>query len=154
MPRPTQQSTTRRRYERVISNILPFRATKPKSNASATFSQVYSTPFLVDEFIVVRDDPTGPIYIATVLEVSQKSVHEHYYYYGTTGIILAETVFKPCWHEPESSDIVLSWDCPSSPDKHPPYFIGYHGEIDLKDINTALMARQLEFTKLVLAEKD
>ncbi len=103
--------TTRCRYERVISNILPFRATKAKSNADATFSQVYSEPFLVDEFIAIRDDPTGPIYTATtVLEVSPTSIRVHYY--GTTGIVLAEAIFKPCWHEPESSDIVLSWDCP------------------------------------------
>jgi hypothetical protein len=139
--------TTRRRYERVVSNILPFRATKAKSNANATFSQVYSEPFLVDEFIAVRDDPTGPIYLATVLEVSQTSIRVHYY--GTTGIVLADAVFKPCWHAPDSSEIVLSWDCPSSPDdKHPTYFIDYHGEIDLQDINTVLVARQLAFTKL------
>ncbi len=137
--------TTRRRYERVISNILPFRATKAKPNANATFSQVYSEPFLVDEFIAVRDDPTGPMYIAMVLEVSQTTIRVHYY--GTTGIVLADVIFKPCWHEPDSSDIVLSWDCPSSPDKYPSYFIDYHGEMDLKDINTVLVARQIEFTK-------
>jgi hypothetical protein len=68
------------------------------------------------------------------------------HYYGTTGIVLAEAVFKPCWHKPDTADIVLSWDCPSS-DKHPPYFIDYHGEIDLQDIKTVLVARQLSFTK-------
>jgi hypothetical protein len=81
-----------------------------------------------------------------VLEVGQTSIRVHYY--GTTGIVLAEAVFKPSWHAPDGSDIVLSWDCPSSPDKYPPYFIDYHGEIDLQDINTVLVARQLAFTKL------
>jgi hypothetical protein len=135
---------THRRYERVLSNILPFRATKAKTNANAAYSQVYSEPFLVDEFIAVRDEPLGPFYVALVLEVSPTSIRVHYY--GTTGIVLAEAVFKPCWHAPDSSDIVLSWDCPSS-DKHPPYFIDYHGELDLQDISTVLVARQLSFTK-------
>jgi hypothetical protein len=53
--------TTKRRYERVISNILPFRSVK--TNANAKFNEVYSHPFLVGEFLAVRDDPTGPIYI-------------------------------------------------------------------------------------------
>ncbi len=130
--------TTHRRYERVMSNILPFRATKAKTNANATYSQVYSQPFLVDEFIAVRDDPTGPIYIAVVLEVSQTTVRVHYY--GTTGIVLADAIFKPCWHEPDSATIVLSWD-------RPPALIDYNGEMDLKDITTVFVARQIDFTK-------
>jgi hypothetical protein len=62
------------------------------------------------------------------------------HYYGTTGILLAEAIFKPCWHQPDSADIGLSWD-------RPPSLIDYHGEMDLQDITTVLVARQIEFTK-------
>jgi hypothetical protein len=62
--------TTKRRYELVISNILPFRAVRAKSNANAQFNEIYSSPFVVDEFIAIRDEPRGPFYVALVEEVA------------------------------------------------------------------------------------
>jgi hypothetical protein len=44
-------------------------------------------PFAVGEFIAIRDDPTGPFYVASVELVTAKSVTLHYY--GTTGMVLA-----------------------------------------------------------------
>jgi hypothetical protein len=139
--------TTKRRYERVVANMLPYRATKAKTNASsAQFSEVYSHPFLVNEYIAIRDDPTGPIYVALVQEVSARSIRVHYH--GTTGVVLADAIFKPCWNEVLGDDIVLEWECPEPLEWHDRQFIEYHGEIDLKDVHTVLVARNIEFTKL------
>jgi transposase InsO family protein len=135
--------TTKRRYERVIANILPFRATKAKSNANAKFNEVYSAPFVVGEFIAVRDEPKGPYYIALVDEVTPTAILV--LYYGTTGIVLAEAVFKPCWHEVGGHDIILDWNRPEDTTMH--QYLEYTGEIDLKDIHTVLVARNIEFTK-------
>ncbi len=69
--------TTKRRYERVISNILPYKASCAKTNADAAYSQIYSAPFVVGEFIAIRDDPTGPFYIALVQQVNTSMIHVH-----------------------------------------------------------------------------
>ncbi len=66
---------TKRRYERVISNLLPYRAQKAKTNANAAYHPQYSEPFLVDEFI--EDDLTGHFYIAKVELVVEKTVTVH-----------------------------------------------------------------------------
>ncbi len=57
---------SQRRYERVLSNLLPYHAWKAKANADAAFSPYYSDPFTEGELIAVRDDPTGPFFIARV----------------------------------------------------------------------------------------
>jgi transposase InsO family protein len=133
-----------RRYERVLANLLPYRAKSAKTNANASFSQLYSDPFTENEFIAIRDSPKGPWYIAKVLLVTRRSVQLHYY--GTTSMILSTAVFKPCWHEVGSDAMILSWDSPENEDKHP-QFVDYNGQVDLKDINTVLVARQIVFTK-------
>jgi hypothetical protein len=138
--------TTKRRYERVISNILPFRSVKAKSNAHAKFNEVYSSPFVVGEFIAIRDDPKAPFYVARVEEVNPDKILLHYY--GTTGVVLAEAVFKPCWHAAGETDIILAWECPDDSLEQRLLFIDYNGEIDLKDVHTVLVARGLEFTKV------
>jgi hypothetical protein len=140
-----EDDTTHRRYERVIANMLPYRATKAKTNANATFNEIYSHPFVVGEFLAIRDDPTGPIYIALVQELSDACLSLHYY--GTTTVVLAEAIFKPCWHEVGGITIVLDWKRPEVLDRHPRQFVAYSGEVDLKDVHTVLVARSLEFTK-------
>jgi hypothetical protein len=58
---------SKRRYERVISNLLPYRAKKAKGNADAQrYNEAYSEPFVPNEFIAVRDDPKSPFYIAKI----------------------------------------------------------------------------------------
>ncbi len=84
--------TTKRRYERVIANILPYKAARAKKNADASFSQTYSAPFSIGEFIAIRDEPTGPYYVALVQTVTAKCIRVQYY--GTTGIVLADAVFN------------------------------------------------------------
>jgi hypothetical protein len=137
--------TTKRRYERVIANILPYKAARAKLNAEASFSQTYSAPFSVGEFIAIRDEPTGPYYVALVQKVTAKCIRVQYY--GTTGIVLADAVFKPCWNDKNSDEILLQWDLPDRNDALQKHFVAYTGEIDLKDVHTVLVARQLEFTK-------
>jgi hypothetical protein len=137
--------TTKRRYERVIANILPYKAARAKLNAEASFSQTYSAPFSVGEFIAIRDEPTGPYYVALVQKVTAKCIRVQYY--GTTGIVLADAVFKPCWNDRNSDEIILQWDLPDRNDALQKNFVAYTGEIDLKDVHTVLVARQLEFTK-------
>jgi hypothetical protein len=115
-----------------------------KTNTNANFNEVYSHPFVVGEFIAVRDEPNGPFYIALVEEVRPAQILVHYH--GTTGVVLAEAVFKPCWHEVGGHDIVLEWKCPE--DSELSQFIDYNGEIDLKDnIHTVLVAHDIQFTK-------
>jgi hypothetical protein len=135
-----------RRYERVLANLLPYRAQKAKPNANATFIEPYSTPFASGEFIAVRDDPTGPFYVARVELVSPKAVTLHYY--GTTGMILANAIFLPCWHEVNGNEILMSWTCPEFENHGRHNFSEYQGEIDLADIHTVLVARHIEFTKV------
>lgn len=44
-------------------------------------------------------------------------------------------------------DIVLQWECPDWDDDGQPNFVAYSGTLDLQDVHTVLVARQLEFTK-------
>ncbi len=137
--------TTKRRYERVIANILSYHAKRAKTNADTAFSEVYSEPFVKGEFLAVRDEPHEPFYIALVLEVTATSLRVHYY--GTTSIVLATAMFKPCWNEVNGSSIALLNDCPLAADYGLRNFEPYSGEMDLKDVNTVLVARHIHFTK-------
>jgi hypothetical protein len=67
-------------------------------------------------------------------------------YYGTHHIVLADAVFKPCWNEVLSGDIVLAEVIPDTDEWRDRTFVEYSEEIDLKDINTVLVARNLELT--------
>jgi hypothetical protein len=137
--------TTKRRYERVVSNIAPYRAVKAKTNADVQYNQHYSQPLFEGEFIAIRDDISGPYYIAEVVEVEEKTVILHYYG-SCTEVVLAAAVFRPCLHEIAGQDIVLAQDCPQPYDDHIT-FIAYSGNVDIKDIHLVLVARNLQFTK-------
>jgi hypothetical protein len=131
--------TSQRRYERVVANLLAYRAKRPKTDANANFIQTYSDPFVVDEFIAVRDDPIGPFYIARVTVVAARRISLHYY--GCREVLLQNAVFHPCWHKPGSDAITLHLTCPAAN-------IAYAGTIDLKDISNVLVARNLDFTSM------
>jgi hypothetical protein len=77
--------SSKRRYERVISNLLPYRAKKAKTNADANFNPQYSDPFTEDEFIAIRDEHTGPFFPARVLMVTDECLSVHYYGRNFTG---------------------------------------------------------------------
>jgi hypothetical protein len=136
--------TSKRRYESVLANLLPYRAQKAKTNANADFNPQYSEPFAENELIALRDEPAGPVYVARVLEVSAKSITVHYY--GCVEIALASAVFKPCWHAPPGDQMILDFEMPDNPDDHT-NVVEYSGIVDLKDIHTVLVARKLELTK-------
>ena len=59
-------------------------------------------------------------------------------------MVLKDAVFKPCWREVAGTDILLSWYVPSFANFVD--FVDYHETIDLKDVHTVLVARNLEFT--------
>ncbi len=99
----TVDDVTHRRYERVIANLLPYRAEKAKANANAAYDQQYSEPFTVGEFIALRDDPTGPFYVAKVEALVDRTVTVHYF--GCTGMMLDTAIFKPCWHRVNGVEI-------------------------------------------------
>jgi hypothetical protein len=85
---------TQRAYERVLANMLPYRAVRTKVNANAQYNEQYSESFTEGEFIAIRDEPTGPIYLAEVMDVQPRHICLHYY--GCTEVVLAAAVFKPC----------------------------------------------------------
>ncbi len=94
--------------------------------------------------IAIRDDVSGPFYVAEVTNVGAKAVSLHYF--GCTEIVLASAVFLPCWHEENSNEIILALDCPQPYDDIDTY-IAYAGDVDLADIGIVLVARDLEFTQ-------
>ncbi len=97
----------------------------------------------LEEFIAIRDEPTGPFYVAQILEVTAKEICVQYF--GTTQMVLKDAIFKPCWHEVAGEAIRLSWKIPAY--ENYVAFIEYSGHVDLKDLHTILVARNLEFTK-------
>ncbi len=137
------EDTTKRRYERVVSNLARYRAERAKGSSSAQFNQRYSTQFAVDEFIAIRDEPSGPFYLARILFATATSITVHYY--GCTQVVLATAIFKPCWHEAAGDEMILALDCPE--DDPPRRFVDYNGTIALKDIESVLVARHLELTR-------
>ncbi len=62
-------------------------------------------------------------------------------------MVLNTAIFKPCWHMVCGDDIVLQWEMPDWDDDGRPNFVAYSGTLDLRDVHTVLVARQLEFTK-------
>ena len=137
--------TTHRRYERVVSNLAPYRANKSKPNNSAQYSEHYSAPFTSGEFIAIHDDSTGPFYVAEVMEVRPTSILLHYY--GCTIVVLANAIFLPCWHPTDGDDIVLARTLPMLESNCPVRFTPYTGVIDLSDVQAVLVARGLLFTQ-------
>jgi hypothetical protein len=61
---------TQRIYERLIGNILPYRAKSAKQNPTAAYNPKFSEAFKPHEFIAVRDVPGGRFFIAEVISVS------------------------------------------------------------------------------------
>jgi hypothetical protein len=123
---------------------LPYKASQPKANATArNFNEIYSAPLREEKFIAIRDEPTGPFYVAQILKVTDREICVQYF--GTTQMVLKEAIFKPCWHEVAEDSILLSWRIPEY--ENFVDFIEYTGRIDLKDVHTVLVARHLEFTE-------
>ncbi len=132
---------SKRRYGRLIANLLPYRAKQAKvTNNARDFNEQYSDPFIVGEYIAIRDDKTEPFYVVEITAVTLRAMTLHYY--GCREVLLPNVVFRPCW-PPATTDpdpaITLS---PTTPLNQIPY----SGTVDLKGIRHVLVARKLNFT--------
>ena len=130
-----EECSTRRRFERALVNILPYKATSAPLPPS--FDPAYSTPLIVDEFIAIRDEPDGPFYIAKVKTVTDTTISVHYY--GSTNPDVSKAKFLPCWHLP-NNDVMRRQILP------PPNHIPYSGELEIASLDVLLVARGLLMT--------
>jgi len=130
------QDSNGRLFERVLTNILPYRATSVW-NAPA-FDPATNDPFVPDEVIAVRDSPGTPFYLARISSISAADITVHYY--GCKNRDLERAVFRPSWHLPNTNDIVLS-------NQQPQNTIPYVGVLDFDALRQLLVARNLEFTQ-------
>jgi transposase InsO family protein len=71
-----REISTRRRFERALVNILPYKATTAPQPPS--FDPFYSAALNTGEFVAARGEPEGPFYIAKVTAVTNRRCH-----YGT-----------------------------------------------------------------------
>jgi hypothetical protein len=127
------EQSSGRQFERLISNMLPYRATSSRS--AAVYVPIYSDPFLVDEFIAIRDEPNSPFYIAKVTDVTDVGICVHYY--GCTNPDISRAIFRPAWHLPNSDVIILANSVPDGAVK-------YSGVIQFESLRNLLVARNLE----------
>jgi hypothetical protein len=130
---------TNREFERSIVNLLPWRAESRKKARNAQYDENISTPFAVNEFIAIRDEPGSWFFIAKVTSVTTSAIIVHYY--GTRSANLQLATFYPGWHLSTQNHIQLSFT-------EPAHHIRYTGVIDLDSINSLLVARQLSLTSV------
>ena len=131
------QLDTKRIYERVIGNLLPWKATSVRKNKKARFDPNTSAPFVVGEILALRDEPASWIFLAKVETVAQTCIIVQYF--GTKSHDLAKAKFYPSWHRPHGEHITLALAKPHGQ-------IRYTGVVDLDAVPTLLVARQLSFT--------
>ena len=138
----TEQSSNRQ-FERVLSNILPYRATSIRS--PIVYDPLYSEPFEVSELIAIRDEPNSMFYLAVVTDVTSDEIVLHYLV--CTNHDISKAIFRFSWHLPSSNTIVLSNLAPIGT-------IAYSGTVRLESVRNLLVARNLELTsKLRLKRK-
>ena len=128
---------TNREFERSIANLLPWRADSRKKARNAQYDEHVSTPFAVDEFIAVRDEPGSWFFLAKVTSLATTAIVVHYY--GTRSANLKLATFYPGWHLSTQNHIQLSF-------AQPAHHIRYTGVLDLSSINSLLVARKLTLT--------
>ena len=131
------QLDTNREFERSIANLLPWRAESRKKARNAQYDESLSTPFTVNEFIAVRDEPGGWFFLAKVSAITTTAIIVHYY--GTRSANLQLATFYPGWHLMTQKHIQLAV---TQPENH----IRYTGELDFNSINSLLVARKLTLT--------
>ncbi len=85
------QLDTTRRYERMIGNLLPWKATSARKNKSAVFDPTASAPFRPNEFIAIRDEPRSYFYLAKIIRVGETTFIVHYYGTKSNGPITSST---------------------------------------------------------------
>jgi hypothetical protein len=138
----TEQSSGRQ-FERVVSNISPYRASLTRS--ADTYVPIYSDIFEISELIAVRDEPNSTFYLAKVTDVTDDSITVHYF--GCTNPDISKAVFRPAWHLPDTDTMTLKTLAPKD-------MVAYTGTIRLDSLRELLVARNLELTsKLKLRRK-
>jgi len=137
-----KEDATGRKFERVVTNILPCRAVSARGPAA--YDPKYSDPFSINEFIAVRDSPGEPFYIATVKTIRTKSIKVQCL--GCTQTDLERAVFRPCWHLPNSNYIKLAI---APPNNH----IACTGTLELDSLRNLLVGRNMLFTKAMRLRK-
>jgi hypothetical protein len=131
------QLDTDRQYERAIINLLPWRAISAKQPRNAQFDPEASDPFIVNEFIAVRDEPKSWFFLAKIIAITQTAMIVHYY--GCKDGDLKRTKFLPCWHLATQQHIRL---VPNNPAHH----IRYTGVVNFSSIPALLVTRKLSLT--------
>ena len=129
------EDSSGRLFERVLTNILPYRATTAR--AQAAFDPASHDPFVPDEVIAVRDSPGTPYYLARITTISAQSITVQYY--GCRNRDLNRAVFRPAWHLPNDNTIALSVTQPTGT-------VPYTGVLEFDSLRQLLVARNLEFT--------
>jgi hypothetical protein len=130
-----RELSTRRRFERAVVNILPYRAST--AALPPTYDPFYSAPFLADEYIAVRDEPEGPFYLAKTVDILATTISVHYF--GCTNPDISRAKFLPCWHLPNDDQI-------QRPAIQPPNHIPYTGTLEIDSLDVLLVARGLLLT--------
>ena len=143
------EDLTGRKFERVLTNVLPYRASSAR--AQAVYDPATSDPFILGEIVAVRavrDAPATPYYLAEVIAISATSIMVHYF--GCRQRDLARATFRPAWHLPNGNEISLA--SPTRPEKrNGPHRrtlrqLAYTGVLEFDALRQLLVARNLEFT--------
>jgi hypothetical protein len=131
------QLDTRRNYERMVGNLLPWKAKSVQRNKKARYDPAVSIPFAAGEFIAIRDEPEGWFFLAAITTVGETFIIVHYF--GTRSQDLTKAKFYPSWHLRTQQRITLSAT-------EPDYHIKYTGLIEMDSINELIVARRLHLT--------
>ena len=87
-----RELSTRRRFERALVNILPYRASTAAQ--PPTYDPFYSSPFTDDEIVAVRDEPNGPFYLARTISIVSTMITVHCFW--SISRDLGRAKFLPC----------------------------------------------------------
>ena len=88
--------------------------------------------------IAVRDELSGPFYVAKAVAIAATTITVHYF--GCTTQDIKRAKFLPGWHVPNSNNVVLAALCP---DRHVPC----SGILEIDSLDQLLVARGLLLTQ-------
>jgi hypothetical protein len=129
------EDSTGRRFERVLTNILPHRAVSARTQAA--HDPATSDPFVLGEIVAVRDEPGSPHCLASAIQISASNITAHHL--GYTQRDVERATFRPAYHVTDSDSTILSATRPA--DSHL-----CTGIIEFDSLRELLVARDLQFT--------
>jgi hypothetical protein len=127
------QLDTKRIYERMIGNLLPWQAISVCKNKKARFDPSTSAPFVVGEIVAVRYEPASWIFVVKGEAVAKTTITVQYL--GTKSYDLAKAKFLPSWHRPNYDYSTLALTKPNGLRR-------YTEVVDLDALSTLLVARK------------